>query len=603
MIRHANIDRYVFEQLMNADADARERIRTAKRHAPWFTEALFADVFYCFYLPRPQPVSEGDRTESAFHRWLIRTFMSQYLYVTMHRRTVGAPAASFRTALKAIMWLTEQFAAEASRRQQEQRRLPALAEQAELSAGPAEVAKGDAKEDAGTSGGAGARGGGGAKGGGGSQANDEGRLGERLPAVQREQLKHTGYRLEAGKHAAEQRQVALDKRPLLEQEVAELKANIAALRESMRTDVVRRDKWRRKLEQAEQELAARHKALERLDAAQNKAFAALDEELGEWLNGALSVTLAEEERDTRQWDALVQASLRLANRRWGHDLGKLRRQAYKDYLRWVEQLRAHPELIAMIEAVGRHTETVLRQRRPSRPHMLPDRYDELGLSSDLAHLLPSEASLLADPDVEAWFWVKWLEGKLMTYRAYGPDTAFGRGQVICLLDTSHSMRGGKLRLAQIFVMTFAALTLHEQRDFMLLLFGAKGEKVEVSLRHRKPDWPAFYRLAQLAFVGGTNFDTPLRRGMALVRSSPMYKHADIIMVTDGIGAVTSAVRAELQALGHEVQLRLHTLIIGATRQHKQEAYDLEGISHTVRYAATWDAGEPSANGLLLDVLS
>jgi uncharacterized protein with von Willebrand factor type A (vWA) domain len=594
MIRHANIDRYVFEQLMNADADARERIRTAKRHAPWFTEALFADVFYCFYLPRPQPVS--DSAESAFHRWLIRTFMSQYLYVTMHRRTVGAPAASFRTALKAIMWLTEQFAEEANRRQNEQRRMPLFTEQASLSAGPTEGAKGDAKECGGTSGGASARGGSG------SQANDDGRLGERLTAAQREQLKHTGYRLEAGKHAAEQRQDALDKRPLLEQEVAELKANIAALRESMRTDVLRRDKWRRKLEETEQQLAARHKALDRLDAAQNKAVAALDEELGDWLNGALSVTLAEEERDTRQWDALVQASLRLANRRWGHDLGKLRRQAYKDYLRWVEQLRAHPELIAMIEAVGRHTETVLRQRRQPRPHMLPDRYDELGLSSDLAHMLPSEASLLADPDVEAWFWVKWLEGKLMTYRAYGPDTAFGRGPVICLLDTSHSMRGGKLRLAQIFVMTFAALTLHEQRDFMLLLFGAKGERIEVSLRHRKPDWPAFYRLAQLAFVGGTNFDTPLRRGMALVRSSPTYKHADIVMVTDGIGAVSSGVRAELQALGHEVQLRLHTLIIGGARQHKQEAYNLQGISHTVRYAATWDAGEPSASGLLLDVL-
>jgi uncharacterized protein with von Willebrand factor type A (vWA) domain len=597
MIRHANVDRYVLERLLDADAESRERVRVARRRASWLTEALFADVFYSFYLPHPK--EEGGAQDPPFHRWLVTTLMRQYLFTVIRPRTAGSPGAAFRTALKAVMWLTAQYAEEAATRKKDKREMPALAERELAGAGEKPGAAGGAGMELGDKAAPSGRKRDGERS---ARAKEEATLAERMNAEQLERLKLVGYRLEAGKHEAENRQSAADAKPLVEAEVAALRERVAALRESMRTDFVRREKWKKKLEKAEQELAGRQKALERLAEAERSTFDELDRELGEWLNGSLRGTLTEEEQETKLLDDLINASLRFANRRWGSDLGQLRRQAYAQYLEWVERLKRHPDLIAMVEEVGRQTEKLIRQRRESRPRVSPDRYDELGLSGDLSHMLPTEASLLADPDYEAYFIQKWLDGKLMTYRAFSPTKDFGRGPVICLLDSSHSMRGAKQRLAQIFVMTFAALTLSEGRDFVLLLFGAKGELIERSLLHRQPDWAAFYRLSQLAFGGGTHFDAPLRRGMQLVREARTFKNADIVMVTDGIGAVSAPVREELAALGEEVSLRLHTLIVGSARQHRIAPYDIHGVSHRVRFAASWEARDNANAELLLDVM-
>jgi len=598
MIRHAAIDRYVFEQQLEADADARERVRVARKRAPWFTPALLADVFYCFYLP--SPTEEAGSDEPPFHRWLVRTLTEQYLFALIRPRTAGHAPAAFRSALKAVLWLTAQYAEEAARRKKERRDMPALAELETPGAGERSGMAGGSGMDLGSRSTPAGR----KKDGERSQSsNREATLAERVSAEQAERLKLIGYRLEEGKRDAEERQSAADARPLVEAEIAELRERIASLREQMRTDFVRRDKWKKKLDKAEQELAGRQKALDRLVEAEARTFAELDRELGEWLNGSLKGLLAEEDAETKPLDELIRASLRFANRRWGSELGKLRRQAYARYLEWVERLKRHPDLIAMAQEVGRQTERLQRRRRDRRRRAAPDRYDELGLSGDLSHMLPSEASLLADPDYEAYFIQKWLDGKLMTYRAHAPDKDFGKGPVVCLLDSSHSMRGAKLRLAQIFVMTFAALTLAEERDFILLLFGAKGELVERPLFHRKPDWASFYRLSQLAFGGGTHFDAPLRRGMQLIRETRAFRDADIVMVTDGIGAVSPPVREELAELGQSVSLRLHTLIVGSARQHKIAPYDILGVSHVVRFAATWDGREDANAELLLDVMA
>jgi uncharacterized protein with von Willebrand factor type A (vWA) domain len=566
MIRHSRIDHYVFAQLLQGDAMVQQRIQLARRQAAWFSEELLEDVFYCFYLPLPQ--FESMATEPPFHRWLVRTLTEQYLYILLHPRTCGSAAASFRTALKSMMWLTATYQAEAERRKKAER----------TTAGPS-VQQDQMSQLAGKA------------------------LSDRLTSDQLEQLQRVGYRLQEAKHAAEQRQETHDKRPLTQAEIASLQDKIAELRESMRVDAVRRDKWKRQLAQAEEELAATQKRMKRLADAERESLLHLEKELGDWLQQSLRETLSVEEQETKSLDELIQSSLRIANRYWGDALGKLRRQANKHYLAWVEKLRKYPELIEMMHSVGRNVDKLLRAKRDAQRGRQPDQYDELGISNDIAHLLPSEASLWSDPDYEYWFLQKWLEGKLMTYRADEPTKSFGRGPVLCILDSSHSMRGAKLRLAQLFTMTFAALILHERRDFYLLIFGAKGELIERPLYHRKPDWPSFYAFAQLAFSGGTHFDLPLQRAIQLIRTSPTWRDADIVMVTDGIGAISASVQTELAKLAQEeVHLRLHSLIIGAARQHLNHAYDLLGISHTLRFATSWDVNDGESTSLLLDVM-
>ncbi|UQZ81562.1 hypothetical protein SK3146_00718 [Paenibacillus konkukensis] len=564
IIQCARIDRFVFDGYVHSSRTAQEWVREAQATSPWFTVELFADFFMCFYLPQP----DIDRAQdaSAFHRWLVEQLRQQFFYRTIHPRTIGEVNASFKTALKSLMWLTASYADEVKRRKQDERILTAMGLNEQK-----------------------------------QQAQEQAQVNEHLSEKQLERLKLVGYTLQQGKRNVEEKQAALDTRPLVEAEVVRLKRRIVELQEEMRTDFTRRDKARLKLKKAETELQQRERQLERFTKRDQDMFRQLEEQLGQWLSRSLKETLETEELESLNVHELLQASQRIANRRWGADLGRLHRQQFANYLQWVEKLKRHPELIAFLQEVGRNLQHLKVQRKKLRSPHIPEAYDDLRQSGDISHMLPSEASLLADADYEAYFTVKWLDRKLLTYNVSGYDEEPQKGPVLCMLDTSHSMRGGKLRLAQIFVATFAAFSLLERRDFVLLLFGARGELIEQPLYWRKPDWPALYALAQLAFGGGTHFDAPIKRGIEIVEGHPRFTDADFVMVTDGIGTISAPVRQQLAELGKSKQVRLHTLIVGNARQHLANRYEILGVSHQVRFAATWESQDPIKDELLLDV--
>ncbi|MGF9714033.1 hypothetical protein [Paenibacillus naphthalenovorans] len=563
IIRCARIDRFVFDGYVHSSRTAQEWIREAESRTPWFTIELFADFFLCFYLANPQADYSGEATP--FHRWLVGELQKQFFYRTIHPRTIGKVNASFKTALKSLMWLTESFEQEVKRRKHEEQQLRTI--------GMNEQKR--------------------------QQGQEQSQVQEHLTEKQLEQLRLVGYTLQRGKRNVEEKQAALDSRPLVHAEIDALKERIRSLQKEMRTDFIRRDKLRQKLAKAEAELGEREKQLERISRRERETVRQLEEQLGGWLNRALQESLGREDAESLDVFELLQASQRIANRRWGSDLGRLHRQQFTHYMQWVERLKRHPELIAFLQEVGRQLQHLKARRRKLRSPRIPESYDDLRQSGDISHMLASEASLLADEDYEAYFMVKWLESKLLTYNISGWTEEPQRGPVICMLDTSHSMRGSKLRLAQIFIATFAAFSMLEKRDFHLLLFGARGELIEHPLYWRKPDWPAFYALAQMAFGGGTHFDAPLRRGIELVRAEPRYHDADFIMVTDGVGSVSPPVRDALAELGKTKLVRLHSLIIGTARQHLAQCYDILGVSHQVRFAASWETQR--SGDLLLDV--
>ncbi|MEK8128527.1 hypothetical protein WMW72_11485 [Paenibacillus filicis] len=567
IIRAAKVDRYVFDGYVTNSRTAQEWMRDVQLRTAWFTVELFADFYHCFYLAKPE--EEPYVQAEPFHRWMVRELRRQHFYRKLHPLTIGQANASFRTALKALMWLTATFEEEVKRRKQEEAQLRTI--------GLSERNKqqGQHEQEAST-------------------------VQEHLSDKQVEKLRLVGYTLQQGKQKIEDKQAALDAKPLAAGEVQALRERVSSLQEEMRTDFLRRDKLRHKLAKAEQELRDAEKQAERLRRKEQESFRLLDEQLGAWIGQALSESLGREAAEETDLSELLKANQLVANRRWGSDLGRLHRQQYAGYLQWVEKLKRYPDLLSFLQEVGRQLQQLKASRKNARSPRIPESYDDLRQSADIAHMLPSEASLLADPDYEDYFLVKWLEGKLLSYTISGRAQEPEKGPVICMLDTSHSMRGAKLRLAQVFIATFASFSMLEKRDFQLLLFGARGELLERPLYWRKPDWAGFYSLSQLAFGGGTHFDAPLRRGIELVGTEPRYRDADFVMVTDGVGSVSPPVREALAALGQTKRVRLHTLIVGTARQHLAQRYDLPGVSHQVRFAATWEAQQQQ--DLLLDVV-
>ncbi|WP_139488113.1 hypothetical protein [Brevibacillus dissolubilis] len=566
IIRSNRVDRYVFDAYFHSSRVAQEWMVEARARAPWFDKELFADFFLCFFLEHPEVDETKDATP--FHRWMIRTLRKQHFYRTIHPRTYSQESAAFKTAIKALMWLTETYAEEVKKKEKEQTPMAAVG---------IKQKKGQQGEEPTTS------------------------LTERLSDKQVERLKLIGYTLQQGKRIVEDKQEASDTRPLVEAEIRELKKKIEDLQEEMRTNYTKRTKLLQKVKKTEEELNQREKQHDRLVRQEKEAIEAIEQELGQWLDRSLRESLEGEEADTSFLHELMQASQRIANRRWGTELGKLRRQAHEEYLKWVDKLKRHPDLIEFLHEVGRNIHHFRVKRKEIRSQQIPEEYYDLKQSGDISHLLPSELALLADEETEMYFMLKWVEQKLFTYDTVGWVEEPPKGPVVCMLDTSHSMRGGKLKLAQIFVMTFAALAMLEKRDFLLILFGTKGELKEQPLYYRKPDWTAFYGLARMAFGGGTNFDLPIKRGIEIVDQGKAWRGADFVMVTDGIGQITPSVRDMLADLGRRKQVKLHSLIVGSARQHLVQQYDILGVSHRVRFATTWETRGDEEMGLLLDV--
>lgn len=566
VIRASRVDRYLFDTYLASSRTAQEWVEQARSHASWFTLELLTDFFLVFYLEKP----EVDQTQEAapFHKWLVRSLMKQHFTQMIRPRTQGQESAAFKTAIKSILWLTESFAEEVKQREKEQNITPLVAGLQERQ---------------------------------GQEGSEQAQVSELLSEKQLAKLQLVGYTLQQGKRTVEEKQEARDTKPLVKAEIDSLRARIAQMREEMRVHFTKRGKLLQKAKKLEEELAQREKQWERLNRQEREAIHAFEQELGQWLAQSLKASLSQEEMDSFLVHELFTASQQFANRHWGQDLGRLRRQSFEAYLKWVEKLARHPELIQFLQEVGRNVHQFRVKRKEVRSRQLPEEYYDLRQSDDIARMLPSEAALLADPDYESYFFLKWMDQKLMTYDTSGWKEDPPKGPVICMLDTSHSMRGGKLRLAQIFVMTFAALSMLMRRDFVLLLFGAKGELREQILCHRKPDWPAFYSLAQLAFGGGTHFDAPIKRGMELLEANKTFRAADFVMVTDGVGHISPYVQQQLEDVGARKQVRLYSLIVGSARQHLVQQYNLLGISHRVRFATTWETGDAENTGLFLDV--
>ncbi|GAA4707445.1 vWA domain-containing protein [Brevibacillus fulvus] len=564
IVRCKRVDRYLFDAYFHSSRVAQEWMEQAKLRAAWFDRELLADFFLCFYLADP----ELDQTQDAppFHRWLVQTLRKQYFYRLIHPRTEGQESAAFKTAIKALMWLSQTYAEEVQRREKEQRPWPFGMQELQ-----------------------------------GEQGEQQANVAERLTDQQIEQLRLTGFTLQQGKRMVEDKQSARDHRPLVEQEIKALRQRLEETRAEMKTQFTKRSKLLQKSKKLEEELAQREKQLDRLERQEKAAIERFEQELGQWVESSLKQSLAEEAEESSLVHDLLLASQRFANRRWGSELGKLRRQSFEQYLQWVEKLKKYPDLLQFIQQVGRNVHEIRVKQKQIRRNRLPEEYYDLRQSNDISHLLPSEAVLLADPELETYFMLKYVEEKLFTYDTAGWVEQPPKGPVICMLDTSHSMRGAKLKLAQIFVMTFAALSLLEKRDFLLLLFGAKGELKEQPLYYRRPNWPAFYALAQMAFGGGTHFDAPLKRAIELVDGEKTFRSADFVMVTDGVGGISPNVQGMLAQLAKQKQVRLHSLIVGSARQHLIQKYDIAGVSHQIRFATTWETSNEENTGLLLDV--
>ena len=221
---------------------------------------------------------------------------------------------------------------------------------------------------------------------------------------------------------------------------------------------------------------------------------------------------------------------------------------------------------------GRLTRIALHVQA-TRVQFPPDEVADMKYGSDIAHVLPSELALLADPIFEALFFHRYAEGQLMQYELLGNEKQ-GQGPIILAVDTSGSMTevlGGipKDAWAKAVMLALMAIARLQERDMVAFLFsGSARELARFDFPKGRAPHQTVIQAVETFYNGGTVFEPWMEAALQAVDEA-RFNHADVIAATDGLVSISAAACEAWQLRRAERGMRAYGLLLG-TREGLQD---------------------------------
>lgn len=259
-------------------------------------------------------------------------------------------------------------------------------------------------------------------------------------------------------------------------------------------------------------------------------------------------------------------------------------QLNEDYSGIVNELKNNNEIKRIVEKLGRNY--ISEKKKASRRVSKRSKNELFGIhkSDDLARVLPSEFVNLENEELEYLFYAKLLEDNLLTYELGGvtnskeeyEEEAKKKGPVIACIDTSGSMNGISMMKAKALLLATADILEKEKRSLYILLFGDTGQKQEKNINN------SYEKIEILNFLkkgygGGTNFETPIKRGIEIIEDIKEYNKADILMITDGLCGVSQQFKNELIKKKEELDFSIYTIICNGNKMEDDFSDEVIGI--------------------------
>jgi uncharacterized protein with von Willebrand factor type A (vWA) domain len=315
-----------------------------------------------------------------------------------------------------------------------------------------------------------------------------------------------------------------------------------------------------------------------------------------------------------------------AHLRWDQMRGQLRSREWQAARRAAERLATMPELMALLQRLGRREWSVQRppqsmpqsaaatQRTPLRALTTtlpgaPGEITGIRFGSRLEQLLPSEALLLRHRLLKKLWRARQAEGRLLAHdtaavvvdwradpaasaAAVGAPEAqpLERGPIVLCLDTSGSMRGAPENIARAVVIAALRLAQASRRACRLLAFGGPGELVEHELGAGAAGLQATLALMGQAFDGGTDVQAPIERAVERVREAG-WAGADLLIVSDGeFGCVRATVEA-LDRARAELGVFVQGVLVG-----DRETMGMLEVCDAIHWVHDWRRHADAAEG-------
>lgn len=246
-----------------------------------------------------------------------------------------------------------------------------------------------------------------------------------------------------------------------------------------------------------------------------------------------------------------------------------------DFQHLVNEMKKNPAILDLIKKMGKNYISEEKKRQTKVPKASQDEVYGTHNSDDLMRLLPSELVNIDDDDLEYLFYAKLLEKNLLTYQLsgvthaiieenYSEDKAI-TGPIVACVDTSGSMSGNPLLKAKALLFAIANILKDENRHLYVLLFGASGQLAEFKMTDNKNLTDLLVFLNN-GFGGGTDFETPLQRGMDIIQAEKVYEKADILMISDGDCTLSQSFIQKLNQQKQLLDFTVYSVLCHGQRQ-------------------------------------
>jgi uncharacterized protein with von Willebrand factor type A (vWA) domain len=198
----------------------------------------------------------------------------------------------------------------------------------------------------------------------------------------------------------------------------------------------------------------------------------------------------------------------------------------------------------------------------------PSQITSITIGADLAHVLPGELALLADPATEDLFYLKFAERRLLQYELVGHEPE-GRGPIILSVDESGSMKNlcgpmTKEVWSKAVMLALQSIARMQKRDFAVIHFSGAGN-LRVDLFPKGKSTPDdVIACAEHFFNRGTVFDEWMEKALELVDESAFEK-ADVICVSDGLTEIEPAMQEEWKKRRAVRGMRAYSVLVGTTQ--------------------------------------
>ncbi len=281
--------------------------------------------------------------------------------------------------------------------------------------------------------------------------------------------------------------------------------------------------------------------------------------------------------------------------------GSLSPQDIERFRRWAQYLAEDEGVRSLCDLLGKIRQLESSERIERARVSMPVEVQQPDINSkeeivgvrlgrDLEHALPSELALLADPETELLFDIKYLESRLMCFDMQGIRTSVQTveteqdrqvtekeqlGPMIICVDTSGSMSGTPETIAKAIALFMASKAKEQKRPCYIINFSTDIDVLDMSDGFRLDRLMNFLNMS---FHGGTDVAPALLHSLEVMEKEAFEK-ADVLVVSDFIMASLPGQVSEKIYSQRTKGNRFNSLVVDQTfmSQRLESLFDQEWV--------------------------